>query len=137
MVAWSMLGIPEHGQTNVTVSPNSIAEKQDPMNLPQGWNVQAQEFISYDVTPAMYNIGVTLPSIFTVADGLGFETSARARPGAARIFQKYGYMILEIIQFEVEDLIKDGKTPTYIMKRNPARGENALMNGENNKHGLV
>lgn len=48
-------------------------------------------------------------------------------------FQKYEYMILEILQFEVEDLIKNRKTPTNILKRNPAKNENAYMKNENNE----
>ncbi|CCD56626.1 hypothetical protein BofuT4_P144340.1 [Botrytis cinerea T4] len=51
-------------------------------------------------------------------------------------FQKYEYMILEILQFEVEDLIKNRKTPTNILKRNPAKNENAYMKNENNEQHL-
>lgn len=81
--------------------------------------------------------GTRLTEYFnTVADSLGVETFAKGWPDAARFSQNYEYMILEIIQFEVEDLIKNRKTPTNIMKRNPVKDENAPIKGENNKQHL-
>lgn len=57
MVAWGMLGLPEPDPTNTTVTSSDTAKKSFPAHLPEGWNIQAQEVMSYEVIPAIYKYG--------------------------------------------------------------------------------
>ncbi|TGO73284.1 hypothetical protein BELL_0374g00030 [Botrytis elliptica] len=65
MVARGMLELTEHGQANTTVSSKFLAKNEIPMDIPEGWNAQAQELMSYDVIPDQpcMNMDTTLPSI--------------------------------------------------------------------------
>lgn len=76
-------------------------------------------------------LGAMLTQHFNmIADELEVETFARARPGAAGLFKKHGYVILEVIQFDVGDLTESGTTPIYVMKRNPEVKRSCSIRGQ-------
>ncbi|KAH8819253.1 hypothetical protein F5884DRAFT_760060 [Xylogone sp. PMI_703] len=59
------------------------------------------------------------------ADAEGVATYVRARPGAADLFIKMGYEVLERIDFDLNGFgAEGGKTAVFIMKREPVQKGN-------------
>lgn len=54
-----------------------------------------------------------------IADEAGKATFVKARPSSRPLFEKEGFRILEEIPMNYEDFGYEGKSATFVMKREP------------------